>query len=191
MSGLWLIFPGLIKTFPDINTAMPQSYFSKPRISPLNLQTFQSNSPPRNWIDPLKSTLPHLWFALSCLKLALPWFNLTTGRPKAMCGQRYPMPCFGWLWIGVGGSEAAALKGMKSWRTQGGLLFVHLSVCPPPPGTLSYLEKKLGIGKESLPRTYKRRVCFSHIKIPNCPKLKNAIVDRNKITLAPIINLSH
>ena len=30
-----------------------------------------------------------------------------TGRPRAICGQRYPLPCFEWLWIGVRGSRAA------------------------------------------------------------------------------------
>ena len=42
-----------------------------------------------------------------------------TGRPRAICGQRYPLPCFAWLWIGMRGSKEAALKGMKSCRTQG------------------------------------------------------------------------
>ena len=42
-----------------------------------------------------------------------------TGRPKAIYGQRYPLPYFEWFWVGVRGSRAAALKGTKSCRTQG------------------------------------------------------------------------
>ena len=44
---------------------------------------------------------------------------IETGRPRAICGQRYPLPCFEWLWIRVRGSRAAAPKGTKSCRTQG------------------------------------------------------------------------
>ena len=42
-----------------------------------------------------------------------------TGRPRAICGQRYPLPCFAWLRIAVKGSRASAPKGTKSCRTQG------------------------------------------------------------------------
>ena len=42
-----------------------------------------------------------------------------TGRPRAIYGQRYPLPCFEWLWVGVRGSRAAAPKVTKSCRTQG------------------------------------------------------------------------
>ena len=42
-----------------------------------------------------------------------------TGCPRAICGQRYPLPCFAWLGIAVRGSRAAAPKGTKSCRTQG------------------------------------------------------------------------
>ena len=42
-----------------------------------------------------------------------------TGRPRAICGQRYPLPCFEWLWIRGRGIRAAAPKGTKSCRTQG------------------------------------------------------------------------
>ena len=47
------------------------------------------------------------------------WFKCSTGRPRAICGQQYPLPCFSWLWIGVRGSRAAAQKGTMSSRTQG------------------------------------------------------------------------
>ena len=58
-----------------------------------------------------------------------------TGRPRAICGQRYPLPCFAWLWIGMRGSKEVALIGMKSCRTQGDFvccLSVHPSVPPRP-----------------------------------------------------------
>ena len=56
---------------------------------------------------------------------------MKTGRPKAICGQRYLLPCFAWLWIAVRGSRAAAPKGTKSCRTLGDFsLFVRPSVCP-------------------------------------------------------------
>ena len=64
--------------------------------------------------------------------------KVQTGRPRAICGQRYPLPCFERLWIGVRGSRAAAPKGTKSCRTQGDFcLSVHSSVRPSvPPGPL-------------------------------------------------------
>ena len=37
--------------------------------------------------------------------------------PKGNMGQRYPLPCIAWLWIGVRGSRAAAPKDTKSCRT--------------------------------------------------------------------------
>ena len=57
--------------------------------------------------------------------------NLKTGRPRAICGQRYPLPCFEWLWFGVRGSRPAAPKGMMSCRTQGDFCpsIVCLSMC--------------------------------------------------------------
>ena len=61
-----------------------------------------------------------------------------TGRSKAICGQRYPLPYFAWLWIGVKGSRAAAPKGTQSCRTQD----VHPSVrpsVPPRPSQAWYL----------------------------------------------------
>ena len=61
-----------------------------------------------------------------------------TGRPRAICGQRYPLPCFAWLWIGMRGSKEVALIGMKSCRTQGDfcLFVVCLSIHQSPPGPL-------------------------------------------------------
>ena len=54
-----------------------------------------------------------------------------TGRPRAMCGQWHPLPCFAWLWIWVRGSRAAAPKGTKSCRTQGDFrLSVRSSIRP-------------------------------------------------------------
>ena len=64
------------------------------------------------------------WVGQAVMKLKradlhLPWKMDLTGRPRAICGQWYPLPCFAWLWIGVRGSRAAAPKGTKSCRTQG------------------------------------------------------------------------
>merc|ERR1712074_280124 len=50
-----------------------------------------------------------------------------TDRPRAIRGQRYPLPCLAWLKIGMRG-RAAAPKGTKSCRTQG--TFVCSFVCP-------------------------------------------------------------
>ena len=71
------------------------------------------------------------------------WCNVTfiiwtkTGRPRAIWGQRYLLPCFAWLWIRVQGSRAAAPKGTNSCRTQGDF---RSSFCPSvhlfPPGPL-------------------------------------------------------
>ena len=65
-------------------------------------------------------------FFIESVGLSLPNFEepngkqrQKTGRPRAICGQRYPLPCFAWLCIGVKGSRAAGLKGMQSCRTQG------------------------------------------------------------------------
>ena len=57
-----------------------------------------------------------------------------TGRPRAICCQRYPLPCFARLWIGVRGSRAAAPKGTMTCRTQRTFLhsFVH-EICPLRP----------------------------------------------------------
>ena len=57
-----------------------------------------------------------------------------TGRPRAICGQRYLLPCFAWLWIGIRESKEVALKGMKSCRTQGDfcLFVVCLSIHQSP-----------------------------------------------------------
>ena len=72
-----------------------------------------------------------------------------TGRPRAICGQRYPLPCFAWLKIGMRGSRAAALKGMKSCRTQGDFSpSVHPSVSPPQ--ALSGLKSALTGRKSAL-----------------------------------------
>ena len=49
-----------------------------------------------------------------------------TGRPRAIYGQRYPLPCFAWLCIWVRGSRTAVPKGAKSCRTQRDF---RLSVC--------------------------------------------------------------
>ena len=57
--------------------------------------------------------------------------KILTGRPGAICGQRYLLPCFAWLWIWLRGSRATTPKGTKSARTQEDYRsIVHLSIYP-------------------------------------------------------------
>ena len=42
-----------------------------------------------------------------------------TCRPRAMCCQRYPLPCFTLMWIRMIGSRATAPKGMQSFKAKG------------------------------------------------------------------------
>ena len=56
-----------------------------------------------------------------------------TGCPRAICGQRYLLPCIAWLSIVVRGSRAGAPKGMKSFRIQGDFCLSILPFIPPGP----------------------------------------------------------
>ena len=81
------------------------------------------------------------------------WQEIETGRPRAICGQRYPFPCFEWLWIGVRGSRAAAPKGTKSCRTQGDFRsFVSPSVCSSIRPPLGPLRPEICLGLKGLKR---------------------------------------
>ena len=90
------------------------------------------------------SVLNHLCFINFC---QLEPMLRSTGRPRAICGQRYPLPCFAWLWIGVRGSRAAAPKGTKSCRTQGDFRSsVRPSVHPSVRPSLIHNHAKQGNG---------------------------------------------
>ena len=59
--------------------------------------------------------------------------EIFTGRSRAICGQRYPFPCFVWLWTVVRESRAVAPNRTKSCRAQEDFyLSVYLSVSVYP-----------------------------------------------------------
>ena len=105
--------------------------------------------------------------------------ELKTGRPRAICGQGYPLPCFAWLWIGVRESRAAAPKGTKSYRTQGDS---RLSIRSRPEmaymGRMETWEQILGLRKQ---------ICnLKEQKTPLCSTEENQLPKGNIWSAIPI-----
>ena len=63
----------------------------------------------------------------------LKWTRLRMAcRPRAICGQRYPLPCFAWFWIRMRGSRETLV-------CLSVCPFIHTSVHPPRPSQAWYV----------------------------------------------------